>query len=488
MSDLTALSASALCDRLCDGSVTALDALDAFEQRYREHNPALNAIISTDFDAARKRAGEADAARSRGERWGPLHGLPMTLKDNIETAHLRTSYGVADWRDYRPPTHADVAQLVTEAGAIIFGKTNLPALGTDTQTFNEVHGQTNNPWNLAYTPGGSSGGAAAALAAGLTPLEIGNDIGGSIRLPAHFCGLYGHKASYGLVSAHGPKPWEAEHAHFPLDVDLLSTGPLARSARDLALAMDVIAGPASNQRTAFRAQLADSRVHSLGDFRVGVWLDDPGYETDPAMGDVLQRAVDALASAGANIVTRKPNLSLQRSHQLRNELEATTLSYTCPQDTYDWALQNAQDTPAGRSALTWAQSVSMRCRDWHSINRERLIMQQHWHEYFQSVDVLLCPVARINAHEHDHTPITERSIDFCGESSRYWPIIGPWNALALVAYLPATVAPVGQTPNGLPVGLQIIGPYMEDRTPIRFAELIEEHVAGEFQFPDGFAP
>lgn len=488
MTELAALSATELTRRLRERELGSQELLDYYRQRVDTLGPGINAIVNTDFDAAAERAAAADAALARGESWGPLHGLPITLKDNIETVGLPTTYGVEQYRDYLAPSNADVAQSLLDAGAVLFGKTNMPAHGMDTQTYNELFGQTNNPWNPDRTPGGSSGGAAAAVAAGLTGLEIGNDIGGSIRLPAHFCGIYGHKSSFGLVSMFGPKPWESSHPGYAADVDLVVNGPLARSADDLELVMDLVAGPPRAQRGAVSMRMPEARGVSLKDFRVGVWIDEPGYEPDSAVGGVLQQLVDSLAAAGANIVAAGPDISIKRVTALRNEFEATTLAYTCPQDAFEQALAEAADaSPAKGAKRTWAESVTMRYRDWQSINRERQILRSQWHAYFEDVDVLLCPVSRIAAHTHDTTPIVQRTVDFDGEPARYWPVMGPWNSLALVSYLPATAVPAGLTPDGLPVGLQIIGPYYEDRTPIRFAQVLQEALLGPFQLPGGYA-
>ncbi len=488
MTELAALSATELTRRLRDRALSSVELLAYYRQRFEALNPGINAIVNTDFAAAQERARAADDALSRGERWGPLHGLPITLKDNIETVGLPTTYGVPQYRDYLAASNADVAQSLLDAGAVLFGKTNMPAHGMDTQTFNDLFGQTNNPWNRERTPGGSSGGAAAAVAAGLTGLEIGNDIGGSIRIPAHFCGIYGHKSSYGLVSMYGPKPWESRHPGYAAEVDLLVNGPLARSADDLELVMDLVAGPPLVRRGAVTMRMPQARARSLRDFRIGVWLDEPDYTPDSAVGDVLQQLVDRLAAAGANLVTARPDISLRRVTALRNELEAATLAYTCPADTWEQALAEAATATREPGARrSWAESVTIRYRDWQALNRERQIMRSQWHAYFAEIDVLLCPVSRIAAHTHNSTPLPQRTVDFDGRATPYWPLMGPWNSLALVAYLPATVAPAGRTPDGLPVGVQVIGPYYEDRTPIRFAQVLQEELLGPFQLPEGYA-
>ena len=326
MNDLASLSATKILAALKNKQMGSLELMEFYIERYERLNPLVNAIVATNFDSARKRAKEADAALAKGEVWGPLHGLPMTIKDNIPVVGMPNTYGMPIAKDFVPSANADVVESLLDAGAIIFGKTNLPLMGMDTQSFNEVYGQTNNPWDLTRTPGGSSGGAAAALAAGLTGLEIGNDIGGSIRIPAHFCGIYGHKSSYNIVSMQGgSQPWGLMYPNFyetdyrPPE-DLAVNGPLARSAEDLRLAMDIIVGPPSHQRKAITIKLPPPRKTNLREFRIGLWMDDPSFPPDTTVGNCLQDLADRLAKMGANLKTEKPDIDLVISHRLKHYL------------------------------------------------------------------------------------------------------------------------------------------------------------------------
>jgi amidase len=480
MEEWARLPALTLAKALKDRKISSSELLEYFIDRYERLNPKINVIVATNFDQARKRAAGADEALARGEIFGPLHGLPMTLKDNLEITGMPTTYGVELYSENMPRENADVVQSVLDAGAVVFGKTNLPQYGMDTQSFNDVYGQTNNPWDTSRTPGGSSGGAAAALAAGLTGLEIGNDIGGSIRLPAHFCGIYGHKPSYNIVSMQGArKPWTLK-TEFPTETDLAVNGPLARSAEDLMLAMDIIVAPPAYQRKAIKISLPEPRKNALLDFRVGVWMDDPLFAPDDDVGAVLSNFIDRLANAGITLVDRKPDIDLNRSHELRSAFEAATISHLQAEDVYERAIE------AREEGDKWARAMTMQHRDWMYLNVERSAIRQKWGEYFGEVDVMLCPVVRIPAHPHDHTPIGERTIHFKGEILNYWDVVGPWNSLSLVAYLPATVAPAGFTQGGLPVGIQIVGPYLEDLTPIQFAINLEKDIIGPYQLPSGF--
>ncbi len=494
MSDLSSLSASRLVGELMNKRMSSLELLEFYIQRHERLNPLVNAIVATDFDNARKRARDADIALAKGEIWGPLHGLPMSIKDSIAVAGMPYTFGLPIAKGFIPSANADVVESLLHAGAIIFGKTNLPMMGMDTQTFNEVYGQTNNPWDVTRTPGGSSGGAAAALAAGLTGLDIGNDLGGSIRIPAHFCGIYGHKPTYDIVSMQGgSKPWGLMFPNF-VDtdytpaLDLAVNGPLGRSAADLRLAMDVIVGPPSYERKAITIKLPPPRKTDLREFRIGLWIDDPSFPPDDSVGRCLQDLVDRLAGAGADLKTEKPDIDLRHSHWLRNDLETMTTSHIQPSEVFDRARSQlgtlADEDLSGKAR--WIRAMAAYHRDWNRINQMRAVIRQKWEDYFQKFDVLLCPVARIAAHAHDHADIRKRVVQCNGHESRYWDVVGPWNSLSLVAYLPATVAPIGFTPAGLPVGVQIIGPYLEDNTPIQFAMLLEEQLTGSFKVPPGF--
>jgi amidase len=363
-SNLASLSATKLLGALKNKQMGSLELLEFYIERYERLNPRVNAIVATNFDSARKRANEADAALAKGQDWGPLHGLPMTIKDTFPVKGMPNTYGLPIAKDFVPSENADVVESLLEAGAIIFGKTNLPLMAMDTQSFNEVYGQTNNPWDVTKTPGGSSGGAAAALAAGLTGLEIGNDIGGSIRIPAHFCGVYGHKPSYNIVSMQGgSQPWGLlspdyyETDYYP-PLDLAVNGPLARSAEDLRLAMDIIVGPPSYQRKAITIKLPPPRKTNLREFRIGLWIDDPSFPPDTAVGKCLQDLTDRLAKAGANLKTEKPDIDLGDSHRIRNALETMTTSHNQPPEYFDWAksqLGSLKDEDQSRQAR-WVRS------------------------------------------------------------------------------------------------------------------------------------
>ena len=291
MNELGYRSASECLTLLRGSEVSSVELINSCIARIEALNPEINAVVAKDYERAQERARVADSARSKGEDLGPLHGLPMTIKDSLETAGLVTTSGAPELRNHVPSENAVAVQRVIDAGAIILGKTNVPLYAGDIQTFNAVYGRTNNPWDLTRTVGGSSGGSAASLAAGFVPLEIGSDIGGSIRTPANYCGVYGHKSSHGIVPGRGHIPGPPGTKSEP---DLGVMGPLARTAADLRLALDVIAGPDTLARDGWVLELPPPRAEKLEDFRVAYWLDDSLCPIDSKVRDELESTIEAL--------------------------------------------------------------------------------------------------------------------------------------------------------------------------------------------------
>ena len=494
MDEFAFQSAVNLVKAIQDKKISSSELLELYIERYERFNPRINAIVETDFEAARARARQADEALANGENWGPLHGLPMTIKDYINVIGLHTTYGSPIFKDYLPTSNADAVQPLIDAGAIIFGKTNLPLWATGSQSFNEVYGQTNNPWDLSRTPGGSSGGATAALAAGLTGLEIGSDLGGSIRSPAHFCGVYGYKPTYGIVPIHGQQPPNKINLiDYAPEQDFTVTGPLARSAADLDLVMSLVVRPPIFQRNAMKINLPQPRKKTLKHYRIGFWIEDPLYAPDIQVGDCLEQLVNGLSRKGAKIEEKHPDINFERSVKLFEELMHLATVRTMPSDIFDSLLKKSKELDEkdyDKGTDDWfARTVTKTHRDWHFLNAERSMARQKWADFFREYDILLCPVIRIPAFPHDHD-MTLGSLQRISTKHHIQDIthadaIFPWIAFASALYLPATVAPIGLTSDGLPVGVQIIGPYLEDRTTIHFAQLIEENFY-TFEPPPGF--
>lgn len=453
-------------------------------ERVTRFNPDLNAIITFDREGALARADEADAALARGQVLGPLHGLPMTVKESFDYAGLATTWGNPALADNIADHHAAAVERLLGAGAVIFGKTNVPLLLADWQSFNQVYGTTNNPWDRSRVPGGSSGGAAAALAAGMTGLELGSDIGASIRNPAHYCGVYGHKPTYGIVPIRGQALPGIKSAP-----DISVAGPLARDAKDLALALDVLAGPNDFDRAGWRLELPAAPQRSLADFRVAVMLDDEHCAVDDELTASLQQAVDAAGRAGAHIADgARPDIDLARSHALYIQLVRGVTTARVPAEKAAAFRRAAVELDPGdesyRARLTRAAVQEQ--RDWIAAHEARTKLRYKWAEFFDEYDVLLCPTAASAAFVHDQAGEREdRTILVNGGQEKTTDQLF-WAGLSGVVYLPSTVAPVGLTDSGLPAGIQIVGRHLGDLTTIRFAELLAAEIGG-FEVPPGYA-
>ncbi len=479
-------SASECLAALRTREVSSLELVDACIARIEALNPELNAVVATDYDRARETARVADAARTNGNTLGLLHGLPMTIKDSLETAGLVTTSGAPELRGYMPQEDAVAVHRAVEAGAIILGKTNLPIYAGDWQTYNTVYGRTNNPWNTARTVGGSSGGAAAAIAAGFVPLEIGSDIGGSIRTPAHYCGVYGHKPSYGIVPGRGHIPGPPGTKS---EADLAVVGPLARTAGDLQLALDVIAGPDALMRNGWALNLPRSRADRLSEFRVGYWLDDPLCPIDASVRDELEATIEALRPH-VKLVDIGAPLRLDRIVPLYVQLLLGVIGGDMPLPLRAmgrillpfYALADRLGISTDVVTKSAVRGMLQSHADWNRANEGRTKLRWQCHELFEDIDVLLTPIVPVTAfpHQTGGNPLS-RSLTVNGKKRPYMDHVC-WVALASAAFLPATSAPVGVTPEGLPVNVQILGPFLGDKTTIRFAELLAD-VRGGFRPP-----
>lgn len=484
--DITQFPARELLARLHSGRLTSRHLVEALLERVERLNPALNAVVTLDAARAREAADAADARRQAGAPAGPLHGLPMTVKDTFETAGLRTTGGTTQYARHVPETDAVAVRRLREAGAIVFGKTNTPAWAADLQTYNEVFGTTRNPWDRERSCGGSSGGSAVALAAGLTPLELGSDIGGSIRGPAHYCGVYGHKPTWGMVPERGHIPGPPGTL---APGDLSVAGPLARSAGDLELMLEILAGPEGDMARGWRLELPPARAGRIGDFRVAAWLDDPDVPVDGAVAEVLQQALDSLARAGARVDARaRPPFALPEAFRDYLRLLYPVTTAGLPEATLERLAQRARELPPDDDgfAARLARYGTQTHHQWLAANEARYRYRAAWSAFFRDYDVLLCPVTPVEAIPHDHSPDSlARTIRVNGRQRNYWEQLG-WVGLATLPGLPATSVPAGRSRNGLPVGIQVIGPFLEDRTCLAFAGRMAQAIGG-FAPPPGYA-
>ena len=473
--DIAFLDATELAERLRSRTISSLDLLDLYLARIEEYDPPLGAVVTVDADGARERAREADRHLDAGEP-GELLGLPVTIKDAWEVAGLRTTAGAPILRDHVPEQSATAVARLQAAGAIVFGKTNVPPFSGDVQTDNEIFGRTQNPWNLERTPGGSSGGAAVAVACGFTAFELGSDIGGSIRTPANWTGVYGHKTSWGIVPGHG---------HIPGPPGTLSTadlgvfGPLARSARDLDRILSIVAGPDDLRGTAWKFSAPAARVTELRDFRVAALFDDAYAPVDPEVQSKLEAVAQTLEKAGVPVERgAQPFDSLEEIVDLYSLMLAPIMVSGLPDASIE-ALEAlaASDAPYD-PRLRFARGAVQSHRTWLSRHERRVRLQHRMRAFFSDYDVFLCPGVPVPAIPHDDHPDFYGRRIAVGADDRPYSDLLSWIAPATLAGLPATSAPVGRTAGGLPVGVQIVGPPLEDRTPIAFAAALAEHLGG----------
>ncbi|OGL19166.1 MAG: amidase [Candidatus Rokubacteria bacterium RIFCSPLOWO2_12_FULL_71_22] len=463
--------------------VGALELLELYLARVERHNPRLNAIVVTDLAGARKRARAADRALARGEVWGALHGVPMTIKESYDVVGMPTTWGLPQLKDNYPQRNALAVDRLLAAGVVLFGKTNVPLYLADWQSFNVVYGTTNNPWDLSRVPGGSSGGSAAALAAGLTGLEAGSDIGASIRNPAHYCGVFGHKPTYGIVPPRGQAlPGRVAAG------DISVIGPMARSAEDLALALGVMAGPDTIDGAGWRLALPAPGRKALREYRVAVMLTDPCAEVDTEVQDRLQALADFLGRRRAKVSDRaRPAIDTAEANRVYVMLlRAATSGRQTPEE-FQRNLELARGLAPGDESYfaRMVRANTMSHRDWLAWNETRHRMRLAWAEFFREWDLLLCPAASSAAFPHDQAGERhERTIRVNGRDVPTTDQLF-WAGFPGMAYLPSTVAPCGFTPGGLPVGVQIVGPQYGDRTCIAFAGLLEREFQG-FVPPPGY--
>ncbi|MCH1489286.1 MAG: amidase [Ilumatobacteraceae bacterium] len=458
--------------RIAAKEVSSREVLEHMVDRADRLDGQINAIIQRDLDRARATANAADAAIAAGQPLGPLHGVPMTVKDSFQTEGCITTSGAPELADFVPSEDADPVARVRDAGAVIWGKTNLPIWAGDIQSYNEVYGTTLNPFNPDRTCGGSSGGSAASLAMGFTSLEIGSDIGGSIRVPAHYSGVVGHKPSFGIVPSHGQIP--GMPGTFS-QADIAVTGPMARHVEDLELAMDILIGPDRWNAPGWRVDLPAPRQESASDLRVAAWIDDDAYPVDGDTNRVLTDLVHTLTGAGVSVDTgARPGFTLEKAVDVFQRLLYAALSGGHPREKLDHMAADSSDTPLGYVK----RNTAMRHRDWLSNHERRLQIRKQWEEFFHDFDIMLMPVQPRDAIEHDHSePQFDRTVMIDGVQRPYTDLF-TWVGPSGVAFLPSTVVPVGMSSAGLPIGVQIVAPYLEDRTAMHFAKLVSALCGG----------
>ncbi|WP_422003319.1 amidase [Reyranella sp.] len=464
--------------------VGCLELLDLYLKRVETHNPQLNAIIATDIEGARKRAKAADRAVKDGKKLGPLHGVPMTIKESYDVAGFPTTWGHPAFKDKIVTKNSAVAQRMIDAGVTLFGKTNVPLNLADWQSYNEVYGSTSNPWDLSRTPGGSSGGSGAALAAGLTAIEAGSDIGGSIRNPASYNGVWGHKPTWGVVSTRG----HALNGRIA-QADISVCGPLARGAQDLEIAMDVMAGPDDIDGRGWTLTLPRSKKKKLRDFKVGVILTDRNAEVDHSVQAEIQKLADFLGKQKVKVSdTARPAIDTAEMNDVYVRLLRATTSGRQTDAEFQAAQRDAAALPDDDMSYfaQMQRGNSLSHRTWTQLNEKRHQMRLAWDAFFEEYDLMIAPVAQTAAFPHDQQGL--RHLRAIVVNNRKVPVVDQifWAGYASITLLPATAAPIGESDDGLPIGVQIIGPQYGDYSTIAFAKLLEKEYRA-FQPPPAYA-
>ncbi len=478
--DPTFLPAWRLAELTRTGKIGCIELLDHYLGRVERLDGRINAVVARDFERARRRARALDQA-DRGNA-GPLFGVPMTVKESFDLAGLPTTWGYEERKAHHAEQDALAVQRIEAAGAVVFGKTNVPVSLADWQSYNPVYGATSNPWDTSRTPGGSSGGSAAAVAAGLAGLEIGSDIGGSIRVPAHFCGIFGHKPTWGLCP---PRGQSLVNAAAMTDISVI--GPLARSARDLALALDALAGPDPIE-TALTLNLPEPRAGGLRDLRVAVWAEEPGQATGGETTALIEALADEIERAGAKVSrTARPAIDPAEAYRVYLTLLNSAWSARVPEEELVRQREvKARLRPEDASAdAVMNRAVDLSHRDWLLLNERRHQIRRAWAAFFRDWDVLLCPAFAVPALPHMQQGATwKRTCTVDGRTIPYNDMLF-WPGITCGYHLPASIAPIGMSAAGLPIGVQIAGPLFGDRTTIRVAELIEQ-AGHEFIAPAGW--
>jgi amidase len=475
-------SASDAANAIQAKQVSSVELTKLMLDRIEKLNPKLNAIVTITAESAMQRAKEADAALAKGEIWGPLHGVPCTIKDTFETAGVLTTAGAPFLKNYIPKQDAVSVARMRAAGMVMLGKTNVPLMAGDWQSYNDLFPTSNNPWDPGRTPGGSTGGGAAATAAGLGYLTLGSDIGGSIRVPSHFCGLFGHKPTVDVVPLRGHIPPPPGSTNVPNY--LAVAGPLARSAADLLLALKVLAGPGPDDAIAYKWTLPPARKKSIREYKIRYVLEHPMCPVTAEVKSRIQAALDALRKAGASLEEGCP-AGIDVADQYMSYLRL--LAPVILEGWSEQELEKLKKSKPPQGDLFWTlfkEAAAGSPSKWVEANVHRYAARAAWGNYFRDYDAFLMPVDFVPAFPHDHTADQNARVLKTPEGPRRYTDQIFYPSFAVMTGLPATAAPVGLTKDGLPVGIQILGPWLEDATPIFVAQTLEQEFG--FQVPKGF--
>ncbi len=468
-----------------EGHSSSVELTRLMLDRIEAHEPALNAYTTLLGDEALEQARELDAMAARGRWMGPLHGVPISIKDAVWIRGVPSTAGDPEFADFVPEEDAPVVARLRAAGAVFLGHTNMPMHGDDFQSYNELFGRTDNPWDLSRTAGGSTGGGGAAVAAGLSYLSIGTDFGGSIRVPSHFNGIYGHRGTRNVIPTEGIRVQPPGASPRPKSEESVA-GPLARSAADLKLALEICGGHIEPRSIAYRWQLPPARGNVLRDYRIGYVTDDPFCPVASDAREAYERAIEELRSAGARLEEGWPVDDLEHTYHTWYYLIAALLSPELEGEELEQARAFAQTNEGTRPGI-WALAATSPYARYMQEHGERLRILSRWQEWFRTHDAFLMPTTFVAAFPHD-TESWEgrwsRTLQ-TPEGAREYLDLHIWTSLSGLTGHPVTVAPAGFTRDGLPVGFQVLGPYLEDATPMDVAANVAG-VLGGYRPPPGY--
>ena len=459
--------------RLAAGEVSAVELVDGCEAAWHDWHGIINALVLSDFDAARSAALESDRRRRAGQARGVLDGVPFSVKESFDVAGWPTTCGNPAMQGHAAKRDAVVVQRLRDAGAVLLGKTNIPLGLRDWQSYNAIYGTTRNPHDPSRTPGGSSGGSAAAVCAGLSYFDVGSDIGSSLRNPAHYCGIFSLKPSHGLVplAGHGVGP-----ARFG-EQDINVAGPLARSARDLEPVLRAIAGPHGDEALSYRLDLPECPHRSLADFRVAVLPTHAQAEADGEVAAQIEKLGDWLAGQGARVDWHvRPDFDAAELWHVYVTLLRATTAVHMDNAAYADALNRTATAAADDHAYATLQytGATLSHRDWLRLQVVRERFATAWRRFFSTYDVLLCPAAATTAFALDEAGEPwQRSLTVNGRAQPMTTQLF-WAGHSGLCGLPSAVAPIGPGTSGLPVGVQIVAGRYRDLTALRFASLLED--------------
>ena len=475
MSELAYLSATELAAKIKAKDVSSVELTQLYIDRIEKYDGDINAVVVRIFEDALACARDADTALAAGQDLGPLHGVPMTIKESYVIAGTPATWGQEPFRENVAAEDGLAVKRFRASGAHFLGKTNVPVNLADFQSYNPIYGTTGNPWDTSRTPGGSSGGSAAALAAGFCGLEAGSDIGGSIRNPAHFCGVYGHKPTYGIVPMQGHELVEG----IP-EADLAVCGPLARSADDLRVALNIMAGPAEREALGWQLALPAADFKDLKELRVAIWPTDELALVSNETAERVAMIGETLAKLGATVSdAARPDFDLSSAHNNYQTLLTSVMTAAMTDDAVAAAQStvDALEADDATGAAVNARATVLSHRDWIRTNTKREKLRRSWSQFFDEWDILICPQMATPAFPHDHRAFGERTISVDNNEQPYFQQLF-WAGMIVNAYLPSTVFPTGPSRDGLPIGLQAVSaPYRDHRT-IEFARQIAREIGG----------